>query len=71
MNIISTEDFSPSKWEGEKKGGEYIDTFRHFTFTSKWLGNQMARNVKSQLTLKDKIIEYTANEKYGIGIFFR
>ena len=31
----------------------------------------MARNVKSQLTLKDKIIEYTANEKYGIGIFFR
>lgn len=31
----------------------------------------MARNVKSKLTLKDKIIGYIVNEKYGIRIFFR
>lgn len=67
MNIISAEVF-PSKMRGEKKEVN-IDTFRNFTFTSKRLGNQMARNVKIQLTLKDKIIEYIVNEKYGIRIF--
>ena len=29
----------------------------------------MARNVKSKLTLKDKIIGYIVNKKYGFQIF--